>query len=91
MPLSEEEKRELIKRVQFVLTKVCTTPTIPRNIRRQAREALRILADTSQPLALRAASAIDALQIALEDQQIPVLARSMILEAISLLDELSKE
>ncbi len=88
---TEEERREIVRQVRQILTKVVTTPTIPRNIRRQAREALRYLADTKQPLALRAANAIDALNIALEDQQIPVLARSLILEAIGLLDMLAKE
>ena len=87
----KEEKQEVVKQVCKILTKVVTTPSIPRNIRRQAREALRYLRDTKSSLGLRAANAIDALQVALEDQQIPILARSLILEAISLLDMLAKE
>ena len=86
-----EDKEKILRDAKQILMQIAHDLNTPRNIRRAARNAIRELDNADLSLALRAANAIDILQEITDDPQIPTFARTAILEAISLLDIISKE
>ncbi|RZN57318.1 MAG: hypothetical protein DSO09_05175 [Candidatus Methanomethylicota archaeon] len=72
-----------------ILQRVVGDTGIPRNIRRAASEAIKILQGTTYSNAVRAANAISILEECTQDPNIPLFARTAIWQAISLLEQVT--
>ncbi len=79
-----------LEQAMNILKSVANNPGIPRNIRRVAREAFSELRKEEYDIALRAANAIEKLTSVLDEPQIPLFARTSLLQVIELLDKLTK-
>lgn len=73
-----------------ILKSVANNPSIPRHIRRAARDAYLELRKQEYDLPIRAANAIERLTAILDEPQIPLFARTSLLQAIELLDKLTR-
>jgi len=85
-----ESSENILDQVMNILKSVANNPNIPRNIRRVAREAYSELKKEEYNIALRAANAIERLTGILDEPQIPLFARTALLQAIELLDKLTQ-
>lgn len=70
----------------MMLQHIMDDNTIPRNIRRVADDTRKVLADDSQQLGLRAATAISRIDEISNDPNMPVHARTRIWELVSQLE-----
>lgn len=86
--MSGEE--DTLEQAMNILKSVANNPGIPRHIRRAAREAFSELRKEEYNIALRAANAIERLTSILDEPQIPLFARTSLLQAIELLDKLTR-
>ncbi|PTD93390.1 hypothetical protein C9439_08255 [archaeon SCG-AAA382B04] len=86
--MSEEEK---INECSQVLDRIINDNSIPKNIRRAAKEAKKELINGEGDLTVNATNAISELNDINEDPNIPIHARTKIWDAISLLEELTLE
>jgi len=84
------EAESTLDQAMNILKSVANNPGIPRNIRRVAREAFSELRKQEYNIALRAANAIEKLTAILDEPQIPLFARTSLLQAIELLDKLTR-
>ena len=75
-----------IKNCIMMLQHIMDDNTIPRNIRRVADDTRKVLADDSQQLGLRAATAISRIDEISNDPNMPVHARTRIWELVSQLE-----
>ncbi len=71
-----------------ILRKISEDRGIPRNIRRVASESIEILLDSKMSVGLRAANAISKLDEVSMDPNAPLYARTMIWQAIALLEQI---
>lgn len=83
-------EQEILERALEILKSIANNPNIPRNIRRVAREAFTELRQEGLTIALRAANAIEKITSVLDEPQIPLFARTSMLQVIELLDKLTK-
>ncbi|MCR8433607.1 MAG: UPF0147 family protein [Crenarchaeota archaeon] len=83
-------EQEILERALEILKSIANNPNIPRNIRRIAREAFTELKQEGLIIALRAANAIEKITSVLDEPQIPLFARTSMLQVIELLDKLTK-
>lgn len=70
-----------------ILQKIVEDTGVPRNIRRAAAEAIKILQGTTYSDAVRASNAISILEECSQDPNIPLFARTAIWQAISILEQ----
>ncbi len=68
----------------MILQRVAEDPGVPRNIRRAASEAIKMLQRKDLSPGLRAANAISILDEVITDPNMPLFARTAILQAFSL-------
>lgn len=80
------EPEVTIKNCVMMLQHIMDDNTIPRNIRRVADDTRKVLADDSQQLGLRAATAISRIDEISNDPNMPVHARTRIWELVSQLE-----
>ncbi|MCD6459025.1 MAG: hypothetical protein DRJ55_03615 [Thermoprotei archaeon] len=81
------EEVEQFKQASILLQRVAEDPGVPRNIRRAASEAIKILQRKELSMGLRAANAISVLDEVSQDPNMPLFARTAIWQAISLLEQ----
>ncbi|ADY01982.1 hypothetical protein VMUT_1781 [Vulcanisaeta moutnovskia 768-28] len=86
--LSKDETDERIKQALYYLTRVVQDMGIPRNIRRAASEAVRILMDPNMSPGLKASTVISILDDALADPNMPLFSRVIFWQVISLLEQI---
>ncbi len=84
IPLSNKAR---ISQAIMILRSVAEDTGIPRNIRRAANEAIKILQRSDLSPAVRAANAIDILNEISTDPNMPPFARIAIWRAVSLLEQ----
>ncbi|MFQ6075064.1 MAG: UPF0147 family protein [Candidatus Bathyarchaeia archaeon] len=82
----EAEYEERIKQAMAILTTISEDRTTPRNIRRSAKEALRLITSTDLSQAVRAANAISVLDEISQDPNMPEYTRIRIWNVVSLLE-----
>ncbi|GAB7017066.1 UPF0147 family protein [Methanogenium cariaci] len=75
-----------IKNCVMMLQQMMEDNTIPRNIRRVADDTRKVLTKESEPLGLRAATAISIIDEISNDPNMPVHARTRIWELVSQLE-----
>lgn len=85
-----DDAQNVLEQALNILKSIANNPNIPRNIRRVAREAYSELRKEEYTVALRAANAIEKLTGVLDEPQIPLFARTSLLQVIELLDKLTK-
>ncbi len=79
---------EKIRQALYYLTRIVQDMGIPRNIRRAASEATRILMDPNMSPGLKAATVINILDEALSDPNMPLFSRVMFWQVISILEQI---
>ena len=84
MPLYDNEAR--IRQAIIMLMRIINDTSVPRNIRRAATNAVRQLQDKSLSPGVRAANAIGILDEVSQDPNMPVYARTLIWNVITLLE-----
>ena len=80
-----------LKQILDVLDQLAEDSSVPRNIRRGATEAKDRLLGTTEPLDVRAASAIFTLDDLANDPNIPLHGRTLIWNIISQLETISRQ
>ncbi len=75
-----------IRQALILLMRIINDSSIPRNIRRAATAAVKALSDKSLSPAVRAANAVGILDEVSQDPNMPVHARTMLWNIISLLE-----
>ncbi|MEL9929787.1 MAG: UPF0147 family protein [Sulfolobales archaeon] len=75
-----------IRQALTLLTAVINDPSIPRNIRRAATQALKILQDQSLSLGVRASNAVSVLDEVSQDPNMPVHARTTLWNVVTILE-----
>lgn len=75
-----------IRQALTLLTMIINDPSIPRNIRRAATQAVRILQDTSLSLGVRASNAVSVLDEVSQDPNMPVHARTTLWNIVTILE-----
>lgn len=83
---SQEEKLE---QVADVLDRIAEDTSVPRNIRRAARESKEALQENEDPV-VRASSAISILDEISNDPNMPVHTRTTIWDALSILETIKE-
>ncbi len=83
-PLYDNEAK--IRQAIIILMRIINDTSVPRNIRRAATEAIKQLKDESLSPGVRAANAISILDEISQDPNMPVYARTMIWNVITLLE-----
>ncbi|RLE64560.1 MAG: hypothetical protein DRJ38_05230 [Thermoprotei archaeon] len=81
------EEIEQFKQATVLLQRVAEDTGVPRNIRRAASEAIKMLQRRDLSPGLRAANAISVLDEVSQDPNMPLFARTAIWQAISLLEQ----
>jgi len=81
-----QEYEERIKQALAVLAEVSEDSTTPRNIRRAAKEALDVLANSSQGHGDRAAQAVNILDDISQDPNMPPYTRVKLWNVMSLIE-----
>ncbi|MEM3657743.1 MAG: UPF0147 family protein [Candidatus Hadarchaeum sp.] len=81
--MSSEEK---LKQVAEMMSRMAEDTTVPRNIRRAAGEAKNALLNKSHDAMVRASTAISILDEISNDPNMPVHTRTLIWNAISILE-----
>jgi len=71
-----------------ILHRIAEDTGVPRNIRRAASEAIKILQGTTYSNAVRASNAISILEECSQDPNMPLFARTAIWQAISALEQI---
>ncbi|MGQ9759503.1 MAG: UPF0147 family protein [Candidatus Methanomethylicaceae archaeon] len=71
-----------------VLQRIAEDTGVPRNIRRAASEAIKILQGTTYTNAVKASNAISILDECSQDPNMPLFARTAIWQAISVLEQI---
>ncbi len=85
---SQSEAEERIKQALYYLTRIVQDVGVPRNIRRAASEAIRILMNSKMSPGLRASSAISILDEVLSDPGMPLFGRVVFWQVISILEQI---
>ncbi len=80
-----------MKHVTDYLDYLAEDTSIPRNIRKGASDAKARLLDTKEPMDIRATSAIVILEDLANDPNIPLQGRTIIWQAISQLETMSRQ
>ncbi|ABM81445.1 UPF0147 family protein [Hyperthermus butylicus] len=75
-----------IRQAIMILMRIINDTAVPRNIRRAATEAIKQLRDESLSPGVRAANAISILDEISQDPNMPVYARTLIWNVITLLE-----
>jgi uncharacterized protein (UPF0147 family) len=75
-----------IRQALTLLTMIINDPSIPRNIRRAATQAVRILQDSSLSLGVRASNAVSVLDEVSQDPNMPVHARTTLWNIVTILE-----
>lgn len=83
LPYDNEAK---IRQAIVMLMRIVNDTAVPRNIRRAATEAIKQLRDESLSPGVRAANAVSILDEISQDPNMPVYARTLIWNIISLLE-----
>jgi hypothetical protein len=83
-PVFDNEAK--IRQAMVMLMRLINDTGVPRNIRRAATEAIRQLRDESLSPGVRAANAISILDEVSQDPNMPVYARTLIWNVITLLE-----
>ncbi len=83
VPYDNEAK---IRQAIVMLMRIVNDTAVPRNIRRAATEAIKQLRDESLSPGVRAANAVSILDEISQDPNMPVYARTLIWNIISLLE-----
>jgi len=83
-PIYDNEAK--IRQAIIMLMRIINDTGVPRNIRRAATEAIKQLRDETLSPAVRAANAISILDEISQDPNMPVYARTMIWNVITLLE-----
>ncbi|MCG2863859.1 MAG: UPF0147 family protein [Vulcanisaeta sp.] len=86
--LSRDETEERIKQALYYLTRIVQDMGIPRNIRRSASEAVRVLMDPNMSPGLKASTVISILDEALSDPNMPLFSRVVFLQVIAILEQI---
>jgi len=84
MPFYDNEAK--IRQAIMMLMRIINDTSVPRNIRRAATNAVRQLRDESLSPGVRAANAISTLDEVSQDPNMPVYARTIIWNVITLLE-----
>ncbi len=71
-----------------VLQKIAEDNGVPRNIRRAATDAMRVLQGKTYSSAVKASNAISILEECSQDPNMPLFARTAIWQAISVLEQI---
>lgn len=82
----EQELEERIKQICFQLEEINKDASIPRNIRRMAKESKDLLMDEKKALDVRSAMAISNLDKMVNDPNIPLHGRPLIWQIMSQLE-----
>jgi len=85
----DEETRKKLEEIAYILDQIIDDTSIPRNIRKGAKESKERLFDESQPLDLRSAGVISTLDELANDPNIPLHGRTLIYQVISRLETLT--
>ncbi|HDI46860.1 MAG TPA: UPF0147 family protein [Candidatus Methanomethylia archaeon] len=72
----------------MILQRIAEDTGVPRNIRRAANEAIKILQSKTYTQAVRAANAISVLEECSQDPNMPLFARTAIWQAVSVLEQI---
>jgi len=83
-PMYDNEAK--IRQAIVMLMRIVNDTAVPRNIRRAATEAIKQLRDESLSPGVRAANAISILDEISQDPNMPIYARTLIWNVISLLE-----
>ena len=83
-PVYDNEAK--IRQAIMMLMRIVNDTAVPRNIRRAATEAIKQLRDESLSPGVRAANAVSILDEISQDPNMPVYARTLIWNVISLLE-----
>lgn len=83
----DDETRERINQALYYLERIIHDMGIPRNIRRAASEAARILRNNQMSPGLRASSVVSLLDETLSDPNMPNFSRVLILQIIAILEQ----
>lgn len=84
---SRNDVDEKIKQALYYLTRIVQDMGVPRNIRRTASEAVKILMDKSMSPGLRASTVIGMLDEVLMDPNMPLFSRVIFWQVISILEQ----
>ncbi len=87
MALQPADVEEKITQALYYLDRIIHDMGIPRNIRRVASEAARVLRNTQMSPGLRASTAVGLLDEALNDPNMPAFSRVLILQIIAILEQ----
>jgi len=79
---------EKIQQAIMILQRIAEDTGVPRNIRRAANEAIKILQSKTYTQAVRAANAISVLEECSQDPNMPLFARTAIWQAVSVLEQI---
>jgi len=71
-----------------ILHRIAEDTGVPRNIRRAASEAIKVLQGTTYTNAVKASNAISILEECSQDPNMPLFARTAIWQAISALEQI---
>lgn len=72
-----------------ILQRIVEDTGVPRNIRRAASEAIKVLQSSTYSNAVRASNAISILEECTQDPNMPLFARTAIWQAISILEQVT--
>jgi uncharacterized protein (UPF0147 family) len=84
--LPQYDNEAKIKQAFMILSRVMNDPSIPRNIRRAAMYAIRALSEKNLSPGVRAANAVGILDEVSQDPNMPLHARTLLWNAISILE-----
>ncbi len=84
---TSNEANEKIAQALYYLERIIHDMGIPRNIRRAASEAARILRNNQMSPGLRASTVVSLLDDALSDPNMPTYSRVLILQIIAVLEQ----
>ncbi|RLE50763.1 MAG: hypothetical protein DRJ31_00110 [Candidatus Methanomethylicota archaeon] len=82
------DAEEKIQRAVMILQRIAEDTGIPRNIRRAANEAIKVLHGKTYTHAVRASNAISILEECSQDPNMPLFARTAIWQAVSILEQI---
>jgi uncharacterized protein (UPF0147 family) len=84
--LAQYDNEAKIRQALMILNRVMNDPSIPRNIRRAAMFAIRALNEKNLTPGVRAANAVGVLDEVSQDPNMPLHARTLLWQAISILE-----
>ena len=84
--LAQYDNEAKIRQALIILSRVMNDPSIPRNIRRAAMYAIRALNEKNLTPGVRAANAIGVLDEVSQDPNMPLHARTLLWQAITILE-----